>query len=303
MDSPTRDAVASDGTGTPELTVILCVRNGAESVQRQLDALMSQAWDHDWDVLVVDHDSVDDTASIVTRFAATNPRVRVVRAHGKPGLSFARNVGVANTNARSVAFVDHDDLVADGWVRAMGEALFDHPIVACRFEWNELSPGDNRGLVGGSFQRDGIEQIFGYAVVSGVSGWQRWLWEALGGNDESMTFSGEDFDMSIRAHREHHVDPYFEAAAIYHVARRPGLRRTFRQARAYGRSSVVLYRRYGRGRVDRSAATRRALKTWIWLVLHVFDLRSPEAGAPWARRAGIRVGRVEQSIRSRTIWL
>ena len=289
--------------GSPlELSVILCVRNGAESISEQLEALAAQQWDEPWEVLVVDHESSDTTPQLVAQYVERDPRFRMIAARGKRGLSFARNVGVANTTARAVAFCDHDDLVADGWVAAMGRALRDHAVVACRFDWNRV--GNSRAAVrGGVFQHDRVEQIFGLPAVSGVSGWQRWLWVALGGNDESLTFTGEDFDMSIRAYLEHGAVPYFEPDAVYHVARRSGLRPTFRQARAYGRSSAVLYRRYGRGRVDVRSARKKALRSWAWLMLHVLDLRDAEAGPRWAREAGKRFGRLEQSIRSRTLWL
>jgi glycosyltransferase involved in cell wall biosynthesis len=286
----------------PDLTVILCVHNGAATMRRQLDALAAQQWHGTWEVLVVDNRSTDATSTIAGERAATDSRFRVVAAPDRAGLSHARNVGVANSAAPAVAFVDHDDEVAPGWLAAMGDALRDHPVVACRLEWDELgAPAGTRAA--GGFQHHGIEDYLGFPVATGASGWQRWLWDALGGNDESLTHTGEDFDMSIRAYLEHGVVPTFEPSAVYRVSRRGDRRSTFRQARAYGRSSVTLYRRYGQGRVDRRAEVRSALKTWAWLARHVLDLREPQAGARWARRAGIRAGRLEQSLRLRTLWL
>jgi glycosyltransferase involved in cell wall biosynthesis len=299
--------VASDGaanrpeTGPPELTVILCVRNGAAKVRDQLDTLARQEWDAPWEVVLVDNDSTDATPQVLRDYAAANQRFRVVDAHERLGLSHARNVGVANTRAPSVAFCDDDDLVGDGWVAAMGTALREHPIVACRFEWNELRP-DEAAVDYTTFQRRGLFEVFGYPVAAGVGGWQRGLWNELGGNDESMTFTGEDFDMSIRAFLRCGVTPYFEPAAVCHIARRAGRRPTYRQARRYGRASVVLYRRYGRGRADRGAEVRRAARDWAWLALHVFDIRDERKASLWMRRAGTRIGQLEQSIRSLTFW-
>ena len=299
--------MASDGAAdrpedaAPELTVILCVRNGAARVRTQLETLARQEWNGRWDVLLVDNASTDATPEVLRAFAAEHDRFRVVDAHDRLGLSHARNVGVANTRARSVAFCDDDDLVGDGWVAAMGTALRTHPVVACQFEWNELR-SDEDPVDYTTFQRRELSSVFGYAVASGVSGWQRELWESLGGNDESMTFTGEDFDMSIRAFLRCGIEPYFEPAAVCHIARRTGRRATYRQARRYGRSSVVLYERYGRGRADRVTAVRRALRDWCWLALHVFDLRDDHEGVRWMRRAGTRVGRLEQSLRSRVFW-
>jgi glycosyltransferase involved in cell wall biosynthesis len=296
------DGAADRAEGvSPELTIILCVRNGEDRVLTQLETLDRQEWDAPWDVVLVDNASTDGTPAVLRAFAAKHERFRVVDAHERLGLSHARNVGVQNTRAPSVAFCDDDDIVGDGWVAAMGTALREHPIVACRFEWNELRPED-AAVDDSTFQRRGLSEVFGYPVAAGVGGWHRELWNALGGNDESMTFTGEDFDMSIRAYLERGVTPYFERAAVYHIARRTGRRATYRQARRYGRSAVVLYRRYGRGRADRNAEVRQALRDWAWLALHVFDVADPRQGSLWMRRAGARIGRLEQSIRSLTFW-
>lgn len=292
-----------DARDALDLTVILCVRNGAPQIRAQLDALAAQQWGGAWEVLVVDNGSTDDTAAVVRAFAADHPgmALRLVGAHDKAGLSHARNVGVASTDAHAVAFCDHDDVVGDGWVAAMGDALRTHPVVACRFVWDRLD-GPAAGPDGAGFQAQRVEQLFGYPIAAGVGGWQRWLWQSLGGNDESLTSTGEDFDMSIRAFLEHGVTPYFEPAAVYHVARRAGAGATFRQARAYGRSSVVLYDRYGRGRADAKAERRRALRSWAWLARHLPDLRDERRARVWARQAGLRFGRLEQSVKSRTLW-
>lgn len=285
---------------TPALTVILCVHNGAATIDAQLDALLAQSWDQPWELLVVDNDSTDATPEIVARRVAEDSRVRVVAARRRRGLSHARNVGVEHARAPAVAFCDDDDIVGDRWVAAMGDALAEHPIVACRMEYDRLNRDFGRG--GRSrFQSDGLESIFGYTVASGVSGWQREVWEKLGGNDESMTFTGEDFDMSIRARIELGIEPVFVPEAVYHIRAREGFRATFRQAQNYGRSHVQLYARYGRGRVDTSREVRRAVRQWLWLLRHLPDLRSPSKRGAWARRAGMRAGRLRQSVRSRTL--
>src|SRR4051794_10332658 len=226
----TEGAAGRPESHPPELTVILCVRNGAATVRNQLETLARQQWNAPWEVLLVDNASVDATPEILREFAARDPRFRTVDASERLGLSHARNVGVANSCATAVAFCDADDLVGEGWVAAMGAALREHAVVACRFEWNELRPA-TAGPDLSTFQRDGLAEVLGFRVAAGVGGWQRWLWNALGGNDEWMTFTGEDFDMSIRAFVEHGISPYFEPNAVYHVARRSGFRATYRQAR------------------------------------------------------------------------
>jgi len=298
------DTRAASSAARPELTVVLCTRNGASTIARQLDALMAQDWDDgSFEVVVVDNGSTDGTASVVARYVDADPeRVRLVPAPERAGLSYARNVGVEHARGDSVVFCDDDDEVAPGWVAAMGEALRHHEVVASHMEYRRLS--DPRALVGrADYQSRGVEHLFGLPVVNGASGWRVSLWRALGGNDVEMDFTGEDLDMALRAHLRFGVKPVFCEGAVYHCRRRGGVRATFTQARRYGRAHVVLYRRYGRGRVDARAESRRALLGWWWLARSLPQLATGRVSPLlWTWRLGLRVGRLEGSVRELTWW-
>ena len=74
----------------------------------------------------------------------------------------------------------------------------------------------------------------------------------------------------------------------------------FHQGVAYGRSGVILYHRY------RPEGARRdvylAFKSWAQLLLTVPTLRSPELRTGWARAAGMRLGRLQWSIKLRAFF-
>jgi glycosyltransferase involved in cell wall biosynthesis len=283
----------------PALTVILAVHNGADSMSGQLDALVAQQWSKPYEILVVDNLSTDSTPEIAAQYVNAHDNVRAVTAHRRKGLSHARNVGVAHAQADAVAFCDDDDIVGEGWVAAMGDALRTHPIVACRFEYELLNTDET--MSGHSlYQSKGVEKVFGYPIAVGPSGWQVSLWNDLHGNDEDLDVAGEDFDMVIRANLLFGIEPYFAGDAIYHKAQRRGVRPTFDQARRYGRSHVQLYEMYGKGRVDVRQQTRRAVRQWLWLARHAGNVRHRVKANQWAWHAGNRVGRLEQSLRSRT---
>ncbi|WP_194383531.1 glycosyltransferase family 2 protein [Microbacterium luteum] len=76
----------------------------------------------DMEVVVVDDASTDDTAAIVSRFAESDDRVRLIHAEQRGGGS-ARNRGVAEASGRYLVFCDGDDLVPLGAYRAMVESL------------------------------------------------------------------------------------------------------------------------------------------------------------------------------------
>lgn len=284
------------------VSVVLPTFNGARTIRAQLDALLSQIFTGDWELVVVDNGSTDETAAMVEYYTAEHPHVRMVSAPDWHNLSYVRNVGASAAAGSLLAFVDDDDVVGETWLGAMAEGLRRWPLVACRLEYARLNPPE--ALVGGGrFQTERIESLFGMPVVSGAGfGCQRWVWEAVGGNDESFGATGEDFDFAMRVREATGVEPIFLPAAVYHYRLREGGRQAFRQARRHGESHVQLYRRHAPGAVPLWMNAAEALRAWWWIVT-----RSPLAAAGirrerWSTETGRRVGRLVGSVKHRT-WL
>ena len=106
---------------TPKLSVILPTFNRADSLQRALAALLRQSADPwSYEVIVVDNNSTDGTASVVA--SNNDPRLRLV-SETRQGLSYARNAGLDAARAPLVAFTDDDVEVAPDWVETIVEAL------------------------------------------------------------------------------------------------------------------------------------------------------------------------------------
>jgi len=146
--------VGSDATGTAgqapvELSVIVPARNAAATLADPLDALLAQEWDRPFEVVVVDNGSSDGTSAVVTEYRGRDPRVRPVDASEDVGVAYCRNTGIAAARGDGVLICDADDVVAPGWVGAMGEALRDHEFVTGRIDVHLLNPewlAGTRGL-------------------------------------------------------------------------------------------------------------------------------------------------------------
>ncbi len=286
-----------------DLTVVVPVYNGADTLRDQLEALRRQQWDGAWEVVVVDNDSTDATPAIIAEVVASDPRFRSTRADAAHNLSYVRNEGVRAARGAAVAFADADDVVGDGWVSAIGIALASHELVGSRLEYERLNPpGSTAGR--SAFQSTSISRFYGLPNLSGAGhGCQRHVFERLGGNDERWDDTGEDFEFSFRAKRELGIEPVFVPDAVYHYRRRDDPRAAFRQARRYGRSHVALYREYGRHDPTNRGSQWLAAKSDLWLAVHAHHLLRDESRLAWAWKAGIRLGRLEASIRLRTLYL
>lgn len=112
-----------------DLSVILCVRNGENVIQRQLEAISSQKCEIKFELIIVNNGSTDNTEKIVKKFLQENKRflpiAKIIDASEKSGLPFARNKGIQSSQGKVLAFCDADDRVHEGWVQAIYDSLKD----------------------------------------------------------------------------------------------------------------------------------------------------------------------------------
>lgn len=101
-------AVASMPAGAREqgVSVVIPAYNYARYLPEAVDSVLAQTYAN-FEVIVVDDGSTDDTRAVVERY--TDPRVRYVWQQNQ-GLSAARNTGISEATRELVAFLDADDL-------------------------------------------------------------------------------------------------------------------------------------------------------------------------------------------------
>jgi GT2 family glycosyltransferase len=108
-----------------DVTVIVATRNRAAYLDVALASLVAQQCDVNFEVLVVDNGSTDATPALLERWGRDDQRVRVVR-EARPGLSRAKNAGVAAAKGRALLFTDDDVVVSERWLASLVEALESH---------------------------------------------------------------------------------------------------------------------------------------------------------------------------------
>lgn len=106
------------------LTIILTVYNKAPFLRRALDSLLTQKGtnDGDYEVLIVDDGSTDESPSIIKEYERKDARIRVLTQRNQ-GLSMARNNGTDAAKGDYVWYVDADDYFPLDSVRLITEAI------------------------------------------------------------------------------------------------------------------------------------------------------------------------------------
>ncbi|MFD3586425.1 CDP-glycerol glycerophosphotransferase family protein [Streptomyces sp. NPDC058683] len=87
-----------------------------------LDSVLEQSF-HDIEVIAVDDRSPDGSGAILDEYAARDPRVRVLHLPENVGLGPARNAGLPHATGDFLLFLDSDDTLTPGALRAIADRL------------------------------------------------------------------------------------------------------------------------------------------------------------------------------------
>jgi len=91
-----------------EVGVVIPAFNRGDCIGRAIASVQAQTMTN-WEAIVVDDGSTDDTVQVVRAIAERDPRIRLVIQPKNRGAQVARNRGIAASTARWVAFLDSDD--------------------------------------------------------------------------------------------------------------------------------------------------------------------------------------------------
>ena len=281
----------TDDQGTsdlPLISVVVPVRNGMPWIEHQLLALSTQEVPGEWEVVVADNGSEDDTRSCIERWSERDFRIHLVDASARRGAAAARNIGARSARSRHLAFCDADDVVRPGWLASMSTALCDADMVAGVFDFGALD-GNPSSLPAPAATRQLGFLPFGLSANLAVS---REVFEAVRGFDEALS-PEEDVDLCWRLQLQGYRFSMAADAIVEKRERAPGLP-TFRAAWAYGRCGPRLYVRYRAQGMRRDL--RGAAKAWVWLVAALPGLVQRSRRRQWVRTFAIRSGRLAGSI-------
>ena len=115
-----------------DASIIVCTYNRAESLRdtlRALHALKSPA-KRNWEVVVVDNNSRDETRQAVEEFGRGFARLRYL-FEPRQGLSYARNHGLAAARGRILLFTDDDVAPEPDWVQRVLDGMSRTGCLAC----------------------------------------------------------------------------------------------------------------------------------------------------------------------------
>lgn len=102
--------------GPPTVSIITATYNRAATLGRAIDSVLQQTWS-DWELIVVDDGSDDETAAVLGTYA--DKRIRVHRHERNRGATAAKNTGFDHIRGEWFTILDSDDEMAPDALEVM----------------------------------------------------------------------------------------------------------------------------------------------------------------------------------------
>jgi glycosyltransferase involved in cell wall biosynthesis len=275
------------------LSVVVPCYNAADTIEAQLEALADQQWSQPWEAIVVDNRSTDASVSVIERYTRRFPHFRLITAAARQGQPHALNAGIAASTAEAIAICDADDLVAPGWVAAMGEALCKYDFVAGRMETQRLNPEWVYASIGNHPQLVGL-QMSSYPPYlphagSGNLGIKRAVHDEVGGFNEEFPYL-LDTEYCFRVQTAG-VKLHYVPQAVVHLRYRLTLKGIYAQARNWSQYEMRLFSTYRKADEQELWRWRAYMQVWRGVITKVPRLLCSRKGrALLAWRLGRQIG-------------
>jgi succinoglycan biosynthesis protein ExoO len=104
----------------PKYSIILPTKNRNYCIWQAIQSVVTQSF-QDWELLVVEGGEVAPTAKLINTFR--DERIRLLPNPNDCGVGSARNRGLEQARGAYIAYLDSDDVLLEGWLSAMEEAI------------------------------------------------------------------------------------------------------------------------------------------------------------------------------------
>ena len=222
--------------GWPRVSVVVCTYNGSQTIRDCMEGLARLEYP-DFEVIVVNDGSTDETARIVSEYP-----FRLISTENR-GLSAARNTGMLAATGEIVAYTDDDARPDPHWLQYLAHAFGKYGFAGVGGP-NVAPAGD--GLVADCVANapgGPAHVLLSDRVAEHIPGcnmaFRHDVLQEVGGCDPLYRVAGDDVDLCWRVQRAGGTLGFHPAALVWHH-RRNSVKAYWRQQQGYGKAEALL---------------------------------------------------------------
>jgi len=209
----------------PLVSIIVPTYNLSKCLRVTIDSALSQTYAN-WEMIITDDGSTDDTVEIIKEYIAKDSRFRLNRFEKNTGQAAkARNASMKLAKGEFLAFLDGDDLWTENKLETQLDYHLNYPDVDATSTWFHIVGENERAkkfekmlwrFPGGKIT---IDQILQQAMQTSTVMMKRKCYEETGGMDERPSLvSGQDYEFFIRIVAKYNAHRIPEDLMGYRVA-------------------------------------------------------------------------------------
>lgn len=200
----------------PIVSIVLPTYNGSRYLQQSVQSVIDQNYSN-WELIIVDDASTDDTPQIITELVPRDERIRVIRNDTNKKLPGALNVGFKYATGDFLTWTSDDNLYYPDAIKEMVNFLIGHPDIYFVYtDYNVISENNEITEI---ISVDPPELLGLQDPVGGCFLYRRIVYEVLGGYDEDF-FLAEDTEFFIRILIKYKMDTLHKV--LYSYRNHPG---------------------------------------------------------------------------------
>lgn len=119
------------------VSIITPVYNGEKYISETIDSVLQQTYP-DWEMIVVDDGSKDNSATIVRQYAEKESRITLLQ-QPNGGSASARNNGIRHANGQYIALLDSDDLWDQDFLRSQLDLMKDKNAIVVHGSYKRIN--------------------------------------------------------------------------------------------------------------------------------------------------------------------
>lgn len=212
-------------------SVILPTRNRASSLLRTLNGLLKQRTSFNWELIIIDDGSTDNTWNLVQSFDFKHIHVKKIRNSVNKGVAASRNTGIKESKGSFIAFIDDDVVPArESWLQELVDFIKKQPPRVAAAGGSVYPPSEASSFMRAIYflpkmseytlerEYKGLFEMEVDHVSTTNSIWRKDIFSRHLMFDESLK-RGSDIEFCYRVAKHGYVFKTFDGAPVFHYYR------------------------------------------------------------------------------------
>lgn len=183
---------------TPRVSIVLPTYNGERFLKQSVQSIINQEFT-DWELIIVNDCSTDNTPKIIKEFASQDSRIKIINNKTNKKLPASLNIGFASACGKYFTWTSDDNIAQPNWIGTLVNVLeSDKTVSMVVADMDYIDENDNSITTASErYPNRNVKQLAYICNVGAAFMYRKTVADMIGLYDES-TFCAEDYDYWCR---------------------------------------------------------------------------------------------------------